>query len=119
MSHIVFERGIISKQKQFSWSLRNFKIGPFFLILSLLVFVILVTLMTLLYSTSQVTQGYVLEEMDMSNQDLEQQLQLHEMKIAEVRSIEHIRSLEQVANMRPMTDDKIVYIEGGTAIASK
>lgn len=112
MSQLILNNGI---------SPRNFLLrltfGPYFLMGSLVLFVVLITVITLMFSTRQVTKGYVLNKLDAEHAKLIQESEQREMQISQVRSLDFIESSEQIKRMvRPGV---VVYMNGDTAIASR
>ncbi len=88
-----------------------------FLVSSLVVFVVLITVITLMFSTRQVTKGYVLNKLDAQHQRLVMESEQREMQISEVRSMDYLKGSPQIANMR--RPDTIVFLNADTAIASR
>lgn len=113
MSELMINRGVRSHRN----SLSKLQFGPFLLISSLIVFVCLITVITLMFSTRQVTKGYVLSKLDAQNQTLVKEGEQRQMQISEVRSLDYLQSSPQIANMvRPNT---VVFLGSDTAIASR
>lgn len=91
--------------------------GPYFLIGSLILFVVLITVITLMFSTRQVTKGYVLNKLDAEYQQLVKMSEQKEMQISQVRSLDYIQNSPQLTGMvRP---GNVVYLSSETAIASR
>lgn len=82
-------------------------------------FVALVTVITLMFSTRQVTKGYVLNRLGAERQTLIKENEQKEMEISKVRSLQHIQNSSKVQRMK--RPDQLVYVQvlGDTAIASK
>lgn len=94
-----------------------FEVGPYFLVASLIIFVILVTVITLMFSTRQVTKGYVLNKLESQHQELVKESERYEMELSTVRSLNYIQQSSKVRSMvHPL---QIVYIGGDSAIASR
>ncbi len=117
MSQLILSRGNASKKNILRRFFPGFDPGPYFLIGSLIAFVVLTTVITLMFSTSQVTKGYVLNRLEAKHQDLVKENEVHELQISKVRSLNYIKESSKVEYMvRP---NQIVYVDGGdTAIAS-
>lgn len=93
------------------------ELGPYFLIVSLVTFVILITVITLISSTRQVTKGYVLNMVESKHQELTKGNEVRDMEISQVRSLNYVQNLSQVKRMvRP---GQIVFINPDNSIASK
>jgi len=70
-----------------------------------------------MFSTSQVTKGYVLSKLDAQHQNLIKESEHKEMQISEVRSLDYLQSSNQIARMvRP---NAVVFVGSDTAIASR
>ena len=117
MSQLVLARGEGYKKSLFKKFFPNFEFGPYFLVSSLIVFVALVTVITLIFSTRQVTKGYMLEKLEVQNQELMKQNEEKEMRISQVRSLNYIQQSSKVQSMRK--PGLVVYVGGETEIASR
>lgn len=117
MSQLVLARGEGYKKSLFRKIFGNLEFGPYFLVSSLIVFVALVTVITLIFSTRQVTKGYMLEKLEVENQELMKQNEEKEMKISQVRSLNFIQQSSKVQKMRK--PGLVVYVGGETEIASR
>lgn len=117
MSQLVLTRSSHFKRPFVSRILSRFELGPYFLISSLLLFVVMMTVMTLVFSTRQVTKGYVLNSLDAEHQELVQELEVNEMQISQVRSLKYMENSPKVNSM--VKPNQIVYLNGETAIASR
>lgn len=117
MSQLILSRGNASKKNILRRIFPGLEPGPYFLIGSLIAFVVLTTVITLMFSTSQVTKGYVLNRLEAKHQDLVKENEVHELQISKVRSLSYIKESSKVKYMvRP---NQIAYVDGGdTAIAS-
>lgn len=116
MSQLVLSRGTV-RRNFFRKLLPDVEVGPYFLISSLIIFVVLVTVITLMSSTRQVTKGYVLNQLEAKHQDLIKQNEQREMEISVVRSLQYIEGSSKVKRMvRP---GQVVFIGGETVVASK
>lgn len=117
MSQLVLSRGNTYRKSIFQRLLPNVELGSFFLMASLIFFVALITVSTLVFSTRQVTKGYVLNKLEATHQDLVQANEVKEMQISTVRSLDYIKQSSKVkAMIRPRN---VVYLEGDTAIAKR
>ncbi|MFC1616328.1 hypothetical protein ACFL21_04255 [Patescibacteria group bacterium] len=116
MSQLILNRGVNSKNfiKRF---LSKIETGPYLLIFSLVTFVVLITVITLVFSTRQVTKGYALNYLESEHQKLIRQQETHDMQISQVRSLNYIEDSEKVKSM--VNPDLVVFVDGNTAIAQK
>ena len=117
MSQLVLSRGRGYRKSIIKKIFPNFEPGFGFLVVSLVLFVGLITVITLMFSARQVTKGYVLNSLKAQNEDLVKELEIQDMEISKVRSLSTLENSSQVrAMMRPRA---VTYIDGETAIASK
>lgn len=92
--------------------------SPYFLLTSLVLFVSLITVMTLMFSTSQITKGYEVDKLDAEQQNLIKEREIGDMKLSQVRALDAIRSSKQVQNMKK--PNVIVYVvSSGNIMVSK
>lgn len=117
MSQLVLSRGEAYNKNFLSRIFRNFQAGPYFLLTSLVLFVVLVTVITLMFSTRQVTKGYVLNKLEMEHQDLIKQREEQNMRISQAKSLSNIQNSPKVKSMHK--PDLVVYVAGETEIASR
>ncbi len=117
MSQLVLNRGNSYRKSIFRRIFPNFEPGPYFLIASLVFFVVLITVTTLMFSTRQVTKGYVLNSLEAYHQDLVRESEVKDMQISKVRSLNYIQDSSKVGHM--VKPGQIVFLSGDTAIASK
>ncbi|HPU94544.1 MAG TPA: hypothetical protein PK398_00005, partial [Candidatus Gracilibacteria bacterium] len=96
----------------------EFKLSPYFLIVSLVVSVCLITLITLMSSTNEITKGYTLDKLDDEQQELVKQREIKDMKLSQVRALDAIRSSNKVQRMvRP---NNIAYVvDTGNVVVKK
>lgn len=93
------------------------ELGPYFIVFSLIAFVVLITVITLIFSTRQVTKGYVLNSLESQNGDLVKQSEIMDMQISKVRSLNFIQDSAKVDSMRKPYE--VVFVNGNTVVASK
>lgn len=117
MSQLVLSRGVNVRRNFLRKFLSDLHFGPYFLIGSLVLFVALVTVITLMFSTRQVTKGYVLNKLDMLHQDLVKQSEMQEMKISQVRALKYIEESPKVQFMRRPAE--VVFVSGQGNLASR
>ncbi len=118
MSQLVLARGVSTRRNLFKKFLpMNVEFGPYFLMGSLILFVALVTVITLMFSTSQVTKGYVLNKLDDAHEDLIKESERQEMKISEVRALKYIENSPKVKSMR--RPNEVVFVESESTLASR
>jgi hypothetical protein len=117
MSQLILNRGVSSRKSIFAKILPNVEFGSYFLIASLIFFVALITVTTLVFSTRQVTKGYVLNSLEAQHQDLVKEREVNDMEISKVRALNYIQNSSEVRRM--VVPRMVVFVEGETAIASK
>jgi|GEM_PF-1786993 len=94
----------------------TFAYSPYFLIVSLVVFVCLITLVTLISSTNEVTKGYMLNKLDAEQQALVREREMKEMQLSKVRSLDSIKKSSKVASMK--SPSALVYVHGDSVLVS-
>ncbi|MBI4235414.1 hypothetical protein HY604_03885 [Candidatus Peregrinibacteria bacterium] len=114
MSQLVLSRGVVSKNwlKRF---LPQIQMGPYFLLFSLVVFVALITIITLMFSARQVTKGYVLNALEAKHQELLRVNERKDMEISTVRSLNYIEKSSKVRSMR--NPSRVSYFHAESTIA--
>lgn len=117
MPQLVLNRGTSYRQSYFRKFLPKIELGPVFLLTSLVLFVALVTVITLVFSTRQVTKGYALNELEATHQKLVKANEVNDMKISTVRSLNYLEQSSKIKRMVRPRD--IVFINSDTAIASR
>lgn len=95
----------------------NAENGPYFLVVSLVLFVVLVTVITLTFSAQQVTKGYVLSQLESEQRALLTESERREKQVAEVRALRHIEESSRLRSMR--NPSHIVFLSGDTVVASR
>jgi len=122
MSQLVLERGTTFRRslvkRLIPARVFEFKLSPYFLIVSLVVSVCLITLITLMSSTNEITKGYTLDKLDDEQQELVKQREIKDMKLSQVRALDAIRSSNKVQRMiRP---NNIAYVvDTGNVVVKK
>lgn len=111
MSQLVLDKGQIKKK------LLNVQFGPYFLVVSLVVFVCLLTTVTLMFSTSEVTKGYRLSKLDAEQQELVKQREIKDMQLSQVRALAQIKSSNKALAM--VAPRKVAYVLGGNVVVSR
>jgi hypothetical protein len=117
MSQLILSRGIDYRGSLLKRFMPNFHPGPGFLIASLIIFVALFTVITLMFSARQVTKGYVLNSLEAQHQEAIKENEQMDMELSKVRSLNHIQELPQVDAM--VKPDQIVYFNSEVAIAKR
>lgn len=117
MSQLLLNRGVSARQNLVNKLIRKFQPGPYFLIGSLVAFVALITVITLMFSTQQVTKGYQLSELEAMHQDLVRNSEVKDMEISQVRSLQFIEESPKVQGM--VVPGQVVFIEPEVPIAKK
>lgn len=121
MSQLVLERGASYRKSLLrrivpAWLL-DFKLSPYFLVVSLVVFVCLLTLTTLIFATNEVTKGYMLNRLDSEQQELVKEREIKDMQLSKVRALDSIKNTSKVSKMsRPKS---VAYIHGETVVVSR
>lgn len=120
MSQLVLENGAHYKKsllrRLVPANLLNFAMSPYFLVVSLVVFVCLITLVTLISSTNEVTKGYMLNKLDAEQQALVKAREIANMQLSKVRSLDSIKNSSKVSSMiRPKA---LVYVHGDSVLVS-
>lgn len=118
MPQLILSRGTTYRTNILRRILPNVELGPYFLIVSLVIFVSLITVITLVFSTRQVTKGYVLNKLQAEHQDLIRDSEKNDLLVSEVRSLNFIQQSSKVRSM-VTTAGKIAYVNGETALAKK
>jgi hypothetical protein len=117
MSQLVLNRGTTFRKSIFKRFLPNVELGPYFLMGSLIFFVALITVSTLVFSTRQVTKGYALNKLEAVHQDLVKESEIKDMQISTVRSLNYIKNSSKVKAM--VRTKSVAYLDVDTAIAKK
>lgn len=91
------------------------QMGPYFLLFSLIVFVALITIITLMFSARQVTKGYVLNSLEAQHQELLRESERKDMEISTVRSLSFIEKSSKVRSMR--NPSQVSYFHADSTIA--
>jgi len=113
---------VLSRGNKYSFgSLKRFlekiQMGPYFMIGSLILFVALTTVVTLMFSARQVTKGYVLNQLESEHQQLVRESERGDMEISKVKSLKAIEESVKVETMR--RPHSVIFLDTDTAIASK
>ncbi len=117
MSQLVLARGTNYRQSIIKKIFPNFEPGIGFLVVSLIIFVSLITVITLMFSARQVTKGYVLNSLEARHQELVKSSEVKDMNLSKVRSLNSIQQSSSVRQMvRPA---QVVFIDVNNAIAVK
>ncbi|MBU1992342.1 MAG: hypothetical protein ABH856_02250 [Patescibacteria group bacterium] len=115
--HLSNARPIYAPSRRRTIATAAFYIGPTFLIFTMILMVCLISVVTLMFSTREITKGYALKKLEAEHEQLLRDHEAKTMHVAEVRSLMSIKNSPKVqAMVRPK---QIVYYRGDTAIASK
>ena len=117
MSQLVLARGNAYKKNLFQKYFPRIEFGPYFLVFSLIFFVGLVTVITLMFSANQVTKGYVLNSLEARHQELSKQNEIMDMKISQVKSLNAIQASHKVSRM--VQARQVVFVSGDSSIAKR
>lgn len=93
------------------------EIGPYMLIVSLIVFIALMSVTTLMFSTKEVTKGYRLKDLEGKRNVLVKEQETKQMHLAEVQSLDVIRASAKLQTMRK--PGEIVYLRSDSSLALK
>lgn len=118
MSQLILSRGTHLKRNFFGRLLNRFELGPYLLMGSLVLFVGLSVVITLMFSAQQVTKGYVLNSLEAQHQELIRESEKKDMDISKVRSLNFIQESSKVKSMvRPA---EVAFVSNsGTVVASR
>ena len=118
MSQLILTRGSqLRKGTRKSILPIRLKFNPNMLIASLVVFVCLISLVTLMHATKEVTKGFVLTSLEVERVDLLRNYEVRTMQIAEVSSLHAIQNTPKFQSMvRPRN---VVYIHTESALAKR
>ncbi|MBI4975119.1 hypothetical protein HZC20_00420 [Candidatus Peregrinibacteria bacterium] len=115
MPQLVLSRGSSYRGNFLKKFFPNVELGPYFLVFSLILFVAVISVTTLVFSTRQVTKGYVLSSLENQHKSLLRENERRDMDMSVVRSLKHIEESGKVRTMvRP---SKTVFVSGETSIA--
>jgi len=117
MAQLVLSRGTRYRKPFWNKFKFSFELGPYFLVGSLVLFVGLVTVVTLMFSARQVTKGYVLNSLENDHQELVRESEKMDMKISEVRSLKFLEDSGKVMSMKK--PNQIVFVNAATTIAKR
>ena len=117
MAQLVLNRGNEFKKNLIRRFFPNVEIGPAFLIASLIIFVALTVVITLMFSARQVTKGYVLNSLESQHQAVIKESERIDMEISKVRSLNYIQESAKVKSMQEPA--QIVFYNGDTTIAKR
>ena len=117
MAQLVLNRGNEFRRNIIRRLFPNMELGPSFLIASLVIFVALTVVITLMFSARQVTKGYVLNSLESQHQEVVKESERIDMEISKVRSLNYIQESTKVSTM--VEPDQIVFYNGDTTIAKK
>ncbi len=120
MAQLVLSRGANYNKSIFGRLMKKasaIELGPYFLVVSLIVFVALTVVITLMFSARQVTKGYVLNSLEADHQVLVKVSETKDMQISEVKSLNYIQDSSKVASM--VNPGQVVFLHGDSTIAKK
>lgn len=93
------------------------EVGPYMLIVSLVVFIALMSVITLVFSTKEVTKGYLLKDLEAKRDVLLRDHEVKTMHLAQVQSLDAVKNSSKVQKM--LRPDQIVFMRGDTSVAVK
>jgi len=97
--------------------LANVNFTPYLIVASLILIVAAITVTTLIFSTKQVTKGYVLNALDAETQKLIKEQEVYDMEISKLRALNDIKKSSKVEAMVYPRD--IAFVNGDTALAKR
>lgn len=95
----------------------RFEFGPSMAIGGLMVVAVLFMLLYLAHFNQVATKGYDLRRLEADRQQLLNQYDIKNMKLAEVKSLSTIIASDKIVGMRRPAE--ITYVRGNTALASR
>jgi hypothetical protein len=93
------------------------KYGAYFLLFFMVLIMGKITVVTLVYSTKQVTKGYAINMLDKEHQILVRKIDALNLKINEKKALTSIQTSEKFAMMR--SPSNIAYLRADNSIASR
>lgn len=96
---------------------KNFQIGPAFFIATAVLFVFLLSIITLLFSTRGVTKGYVLRDLEAKRQVLLRQNEVDLMQVAQAQALQALLHSEKISHMVPARN--ITFMRSDVTLASR
>lgn len=101
----------------FSHIFRSFRFGTAFFVTSAIFFVLGLSVITLIFSTHEVTKGYVLRDLESKRQVLLRDNNVISMQVAQAQALQMVVQSPRVAHMRSARD--ITFMRGESAVASR
>ena len=92
-------------------------IKPVYFLVTLVAVVTMSTVMTLIFSTSGVTKGYVLRDLQTQRQALVRTNEQVTMEVAQAQALSTVTTNDTIAHMRPAKN--IIFLSGSSAVAMK
>lgn len=108
----------LQRLKQGNKERLHFSIGPMAIIVGLGLFAVGISALYLMNFNKVATNGYALKRVERDHQELVDQYEIQNMKLAELASLTHIAQTDKVEGMRyPWS---LTFVRGGnTAVASR
>jgi hypothetical protein len=94
----------------------RFEFGPSTVIFGLSIIAILMSLLYLMHFNQVATKGYDLRRLEAARQELLNQYDIKNMKLAEVKSLARVIASDRVSAMRKPAE--VIFVRGNTALAS-
>jgi len=118
MSQLILARGSqLKRGVRHNLFPTRLEFGPRMLVFSLVVFVCLISLVTLMHSTKKVTKGFVLTSLEVERGELLREYEINTMRLAEASSLYAIQNTDKFKSMvRPRT---VSYVRTDSALASR
>ncbi|MEK7545123.1 MAG: hypothetical protein AAB551_03250 [Patescibacteria group bacterium] len=101
----------------FSKILQSFRFGTAFFVASAVFFVLGLSFITLIFSTHEVTKGYVLRDLESKRQVLLRDNNVISMQVAQAQALQAVYKSPQLTHMRHARN--ITYMRGETTMASR
>jgi len=95
----------------------RFSVGPLAIIVGLGVVAALMSTLFLINFNNVATNGYALKHVERNHQELVDQYEIQNMKLAELASMRTIIQSEKVSSMRHPRN--VMFVRGNTAVASR
>ena len=99
--------------------IEGFEINTPLIIASLLIFVALITIITLFFAGKQVTKGYTIKQLEAERQTLQRDNEIIGSRLAELQAMQQVFITRKARNMHAAPSDKITFIRGDSNLAQR
>ena len=93
----------------------KWQFGPSMLVVSLIVFVCLISLVTLMHSTTKVTKGFLMSSLEEQREGLLRDYQVKTLQLADATSLSTIQESDKFKRMVKPRTLTFVYTDGALA----